>query len=159
MLTRHPFPFMHATHKPAPPMLATQTNRNLETYIDPYDPTLGVKNETFSDKQRTVSVRVDGWAWACARACTRLAWLDITHLLHIYKADSSSWTHLHPTSILPQLSPTRFLRYAGHQTYFDEPLYPGTDSLPARQHARPPPLNHAAGITSADMRRMAKQPS
>lgn len=36
MLMRHPQPFMHSTHKPDPPSLEKQTNRNLEGYQDPW---------------------------------------------------------------------------------------------------------------------------
>lgn len=59
-----------------------------------------------------------------------------------------------------RISPARFARHTGRQLYFDPQLHTDADMLPPPTYARasePPP--HAAGVTSADLRRMAKQPA
>jgi len=52
MLNLHPAPFAHSIRSLHEPMLDLQTNRNLEHYKDPFDPTLGVRNEVFSESMQ-----------------------------------------------------------------------------------------------------------
>lgn len=112
MLTRHPVPFRHAAGKPEVPTIAVQSNRNLLPYNDPWDPTVGNRNETFTPTQRTIS-------------------------------------------------PQRFTRYPHTQTFFDGQLNRPSEAeaLPPPTYVPPQPPPHAAGVTSADLRRMAKQPA
>eukprot|EP00197_Chlamydomonas_leiostraca_P012889 CAMPEP_0202862614 /NCGR_PEP_ID=MMETSP1391-20130828/3592_1 /ASSEMBLY_ACC=CAM_ASM_000867 /TAXON_ID=1034604 /ORGANISM="Chlamydomonas leiostraca, Strain SAG 11-49" /LENGTH=419 /DNA_ID=CAMNT_0049542169 /DNA_START=192 /DNA_END=1451 /DNA_ORIENTATION=+ len=110
MLMRHPLPFMSTTHKPDPPAMDKQTNRNMEGYQDPWDPTVGARNETFTPKQQT-------------------------------------------------MSPHRFVRYGNQGPYFDGNLNVDAETLPPPSYVPAPLPVHAAGITSADLRRIAKQPA
>lgn len=55
MLTQHPLAFAATIGTGKAPLLDVQTNRNLERYIDPYDPTLGVRGEGFTPEQAQVS--------------------------------------------------------------------------------------------------------
>lgn len=59
VLTVHPHHFVH-TKVPDAPMLGTQSNRNILPYTDPFDPTLGVRNERFSSVQQKISTRPFG---------------------------------------------------------------------------------------------------
>lgn len=55
MMIRHPLPFASSLHKPDAPALPSQTNKNLEGYEDPWDPTIGARTETFTPNQRSIS--------------------------------------------------------------------------------------------------------
>jgi len=46
MLLKHPLPFSHNVHKAYEPALPVQTSRNLEAYVDPFDPTVGEYRRT-----------------------------------------------------------------------------------------------------------------
>ena len=52
MLNLHPVPFMHSLHSRLEPLMDPQSNRNAEHYRDPFDPTVGVRNEIFSDAMK-----------------------------------------------------------------------------------------------------------
>lgn len=55
MLTQHPMAFTSSLGKAKAPLFDLQTNRNLERYLDPSDPTVGVRNETFTPEQQKIS--------------------------------------------------------------------------------------------------------
>lgn len=55
MLNIHPVPFAGPNAKPFYPPINPQSNRNLEQYVTPNDPTVGRRNETFAPDMKKVS--------------------------------------------------------------------------------------------------------
>lgn len=55
MLMRHPQPFSNTARQPAAPPMGIQSNKNLESYHDPFDPTIGQRTDTFTPQQQRMS--------------------------------------------------------------------------------------------------------
>ncbi len=57
------------------------------------------------------------------------------------------------------MSPTRFAKYPAKQPYFDAELLPPADALPPKTYRPAPAPPHAAGLSSAEVRRRATKPA
>mmetsp|Transcript_10360 Transcript_10360/g.18005 ORF Transcript_10360/g.18005 Transcript_10360/m.18005 type:complete len:436 (+) Transcript_10360:97-1404(+) len=55
MMNMHALPFRYAHSHSDQPHLDIQSNRNLEGYEDPWDPTVGARTETFTPKQQATA--------------------------------------------------------------------------------------------------------
>lgn len=108
----------------------------------------------------------------CRYVCTYVAhtacWVMFSSALMFFSRLIALWGMQDPTvgarndTFTPKqqtISPNRFARYGNKAPFFDSRLNQDVETLPPQIYAPSQPPPHAAGITSADMRRMAKQPA
>lgn len=55
MLTKHPLPFDNLQGVLPAPLFNVQSNRNIEGFLDPWDPTLGLRSDNFTPEQQVIS--------------------------------------------------------------------------------------------------------
>ncbi|KAJ9506897.1 hypothetical protein QJQ45_002459 [Haematococcus lacustris] len=155
MLVRHPLAFLSPGQAPDPLGLSLQSTRNLEPYTDPWDPTVGARHEV-----PTITTTAPLLAQALHKAAYGHATRSQSPMggMAVLNANVAQGQRTF-TPNQQRVSPTPFTRFNNRQLVFDPSLRPAAEAFPPTTFKPAQAQPHPAGLTSADMRRLAKQPT